>query len=269
MSSKPSIPDLSALRGALAAVALASACSAGWALPVFTFNPSAIDASIGGGSVTADNFVVSGYGTVTSFGTNFTEQGYLSVASLTLFDNATQTDKAVASGVNSTFGLYVKFTGSGTDTPTSPTSSSGSFAVLSYELYGYKGGAASFQTTAGGTSITTPNPGVLLGSGSLLPGSSIGTFSSGLGHTGAFAALQTTFTPTAKGSEFFTSPNPFYNVANVSFVDTVITPTSSGFLTTHGGGTVNFANAVPEPATYAMLLAGLAAVGFIANRRKR
>lgn len=269
MSTKRSIPDLSTLRSALAAVALTSACSAGWALPVFTFNPSAIDASIGGGPVTADNFVVSGYGTVTSFGTNFTEQGYLSVSSLTLFDVATNSDKAVSSGINSTFGLYIKFTGSGTDTPTSPTSSSGSFAVLSYELYGYKGAAASFQATAGGTSISTPNPGVLLGSGSLLPGSSIGTFSSGFGNTGAFAALQTTFAPTATGSNFFVSPNPFYGTTKVSFIDTVIMPTSSGFVTTHGGGTVNFANPVPEPATYAMLLAGLAAVGFIANRRKR
>ena len=269
MSNRPSIPGRSALRGALTAAALASACSAGWALPVFTFNPSAIDASIGGGPVTADNFVVSGYGTVTTFGTNFTEQGYLSVSSLTLFDVPTNSDKAVSSGINSSFGLYVKFTGSGTDTPTSSTSSSGSFAVLSYELYGYKGGAASFQATGAGTSITTPNPGVLLGSGSLLPGSSIGTFSSSPGNTGAYAALQATFTPTAVGNAFFTSPKPFYNAANVSFVDTVIMPTASGFVTTHGGGTVNFANAVPEPATYAMLLAGLAAVGFIANRRKR
>jgi hypothetical protein len=34
------------------------------------------------------------------------------------------------------------------------------------------------------------------------------------------------------------------------------------------GSTVTITAAVPEPSTYAMLFAGLAAVGFVARRRK-
>ena len=76
--------------------------------------------------------------------------------------------------------------------------------------------------------------------------------------------------PTATAGSFFQDPSPFYNVAVSSFINspTQVTPFGGGFRITQGGGSVNFTSPVPEPETYALFLAGLAAVGWTARRRR-
>ena len=43
---------------------------------------------------------------------------------------------------------------------------------------------------------------------------------------------------------------------------------AGGFRITQGGGSVNFTSPIPEPETYALFLAGLAAVGWTVRRRR-
>ena len=80
--------------------------------------------------------------------------------------------------------------------------------------------------------------------------------------------------PTAAAGSFFLDPNPFYNVAVSSFINSPsqVLPLSGGF---GGGFRVRRAAArstltspIPEPETYALFLAGLAAVGWTVRRRR-
>ena len=87
----------------------------------------------------------------------------------------------------------------------------------------------------------------------------------------ASAYAQLTFVTAAAVSAFFTAPTPFYNIASSSFVNGAdqVNSFGSGFRISQGGGSFNFVAApIPEPETYALMLAGLCAVGFVARRRK-
>ena len=97
--------------------------------------------------------------------------------------------------------------------------------------------------------------------------------------------LGTAFVPTAAatvsfsvaaGKDGFFSPQPFYDVASTAFVNSISTvlpfgtagQVGSGFTINNGGGNLNFATPIPEPATYALMLAGLGVMVFVARRRK-
>lgn len=255
------------LRLSAVAVAMVAVCGAASAaaLPQFTLNPGA--AGLKGDTVTADNILVSDYSTVNMSGKSFTESGYLDVSGYELGGSVLPQD-----GLNSTYSVFIKFNGTGTLSQTgnpATTANFGSFDSLNYTLYGYNG-AASFGFDSSNAPTTTATGATVLATGSLLNGSVL-TVPSGDGKTfvpGATASLSFNVNPAETG--FFQSPSPFYNVALTSFINTAseVQAFDGGFMIRQGGGSVNFVAAVPEPETYAMMLAGLGVMGFLAKRRK-
>jgi hypothetical protein len=263
------------LRLTVLCVAMGAAFSAAAQLPPFTLNPAGSTPPLAGSPVRADNIIISDFSTVRLTGATFSDSGFLAVQNFQLGGAV-----ATAAGLNSTYGLYFDFTGTGTTSAANPstTPTIGQFTSLSYTLYGYNGTAATF-----GFSGDTPTTSVAaasrvaLATGSLLPGanqSSVGTSPQSPSFN-AFASANLSFIPTATAGSFFQSPTPFYNVAVSSFINS---PTqisaitggfANGFKITQGGGSVNFTSPVPEPETYALFLAGLAAVGWTARRRRR
>jgi hypothetical protein len=247
-------------------IALAVAASAGSAfagpLPPFTFNPGAV--ALAGATFSADNILISDFSTVTLSGTTFTDTGFLSVSAFQL-GGATFTP----AGLNSTYGMYIAFSGSGTTTPGNPatTPTFGSFTTLTYTLYGFNGTAV--FGFSGNTPTETATGEIVLATGSLINGSVI-TSPNGDGTFTPSANAKTSFNVDPGALAFFQAPVPFYNVALTAFTNTAseVEPFAGGFRIRQGGGSINFVSTVPEPSSYAMLLAGLGAIGFIARRRK-
>ncbi len=259
------------IKQTLLALALLTAYASASALPVFTLDPGA--AGLNGTSFTANNIIVSDFGSVKSTGgSGFTENGYLSVQNFQQGDGAT----LVPTGLNSTYGLYIKFMGTGTQSAANPLTqqTSGTFNTLDYTLYGYNGGHATFGFDGANNATidiggATP---IALATGSLIAGS-VGTMpaNNGNGGNSFVPSANASLTFHAGSSGFFTSPTPFYNVALTSFTNTVsqVTPFDGGFRISQGGGAINFVSAIPEPETYALMLAGLGAVGWISRRRRK
>lgn len=252
-----SIKSLAA-KTAIAAAAVV-ACSAASALPSFTFNPAG--AGLAGSAFTADNLLISDFATVTSTATGFTETGYLSITGAQLGG------ANVMSGLGSGYGLFLKFDAVGTNIlAPGGAVSYGNLASLTYTLYGYNGPAYSFTPTSA-PSLTTS---VVLGSGSSTSGTFFGTSMNGTVTSATATVNSATFAKSSTAGTFFTTPASFYNMAAASFTNdlSTISTTSTGFVVNGGGGSLHFvAAAVPEPETYALMLGGLAAVGFVARRR--
>jgi hypothetical protein len=254
------------LRKSAIAAAATMTCAVAMAdmLPDFTLDPAG--AGLAGTSFTADNMLISDYSKVTLDGTSFTETGLLQVTNFQL-----EGSTFIPAGLGTDWGMYFQFTGAGTTTAGNPSSvaTTGTFDTLTFNLYGYNGGAT-FGLDAGNNPVETASGEVLLAHGSLVAGSA-GTIPMSPSFA-AFAVATLTFTPEASAGGFFQSPNPFYNIAQASFINQAseVTPFDGGFTIHKGGGSVNFTTSViPEPGTYAMLAAGLCAVAFTARRRTR
>ncbi len=268
LTSYPKASTRPLLQRTAVAVALAALCATASALPVFTLNPAG--AALAGTAFTADNILISDYATVRfGAGNTFTETGFLSISGAQLGGVT-----LVPGGLNSTYGMYIKFTGTGNTGAGDPSlvGTSGTFTTLNYTLYGYNG-SATFGFDAGNNPTETAAGEVTLATGSLISGT-VSTAPAGGGDFTPSAAAKLTFATVASTS-FFVAPVPFYNIALSSFTNTVSQVTrftdtqGSGFKISQGGGSFNFVAApIPEPETYALMLAGLCAVGFMARRRQ-
>jgi hypothetical protein len=252
-----------ALKRCAVIVALATAYSSAWALETFTYSPSAV--GLTGATVTADNVILSDFARVTfSSPTNFIEQGFLSITDFQLGGS-----NVVAGGLNSTYSLYFEFTGTGhlTSANTNPLTgvTNGVIDTLNYTLYGANGNAT-FGVSAAGATVSSSGAQVL-GTGSLIDGLVVSVPTGGSFVPSAAATVSFSV---AAGKEGFFSPQPFYNVAFSAFTNALstVTPVANGFIINNGGGNLNFAAPIPEPETYALMLAGLGVIGFVARRRK-
>ncbi len=264
----PRAPRLSkplAIRTTLA-VALTALCSIASALPAFTFNPAGV--ALSGTAFTADNMLISDYATVRfGPGNTFTETGFLSISGAQLGGI-----NLLPGGLNSSYGMYISFSGTGSTGPGNPSlvGTSGTFSTLSYTLYGYNG-AATFGFDASNNPTETASGEKILATGSLISGS-VSTSPASAGNFTPSAAADLTFITSAAAAAFFVAPNPFSNVALSSFTNTSsqVTRFDGGFSIGQGGGSFNFAPAaaVPLPGSYALTFAGLCAVGFASRRRK-
>ena len=264
--SKKRLADTPLLQRTAVALGLVVACASASALPQFTLDPSAVSPALAGTAFTGDNILISDFSTVTFDGLgNFTDTGFLSVSAIQLVGST-----FTPTGLNSAYGLYFAFSGAGTTTLGDPklVPTIGTFKTLTYTLYGYNG-LASFGFS-GNTPTETASGEVALATGSLISGHAV-TFPTGDGLTFTpFASAKQNFVVAPGQAAFFANPIPFYDLVFAAFSNTTsqVEPFAGGFRIRQGGGAVNFASTIPEPQTYALMLAGLAAVGFVARRRR-
>lgn len=260
---------------ALATFALTAVCAASsWALPVFTFNPSGASTPLAGSMLTADNIIVSNFSHVSVDANTgaFTDTGFLSVQAFQLLGAVSP-----SAGLNSTYGLYISFSATGTQTPGNLLTdfTHGSFTTLDFTLWGFNGAPASFGFDGANNPTTSAVGAIALAHGGLLQGS-VSTAPASTGSGPSFvpsANATTTFAPVAAEAGFFANPSTFYNLAFAAFTNTVSQVeviSSTEFRIRQGGGAFNFGvTPVPEPETYALMLAGLGVIGFVARRRRQ
>lgn len=254
------------------ALAVTFAAGSASAAPLFTVDEGSIPGAVSN-LVTADrlSFAYQGQivqtvvgGSLAGAGDTFVETGFLNKGS---FLNTTSTVPSQLNALNG-YGLYATFTITGEADPLGNTGGiSATFTSLTMTLYADPlqdtaltlGGA----NTGTGEDIALINYTLSAGNAHIFGGLANGDFDT---------LLNATLTPA--GQSYFVGPTPFYDIenfgGNTQTFSIISGNTTSGFTANvAGGGLELFVSAVPEPSTYAMLLAGLGMMGFVARRRHK
>lgn len=265
---------------AAAAVTAALGVFSSGAMAQATFPNFTVNETIAGGTLTGINAdkITGNYVEVITFSGNTFQASLLWNAGQFVSNDGTTpvaSNLSPTGGTGAQYGLYALYQASGTFTQSGgvttfnfqPSASSSLRLFLdpnSNTTFGAPGtGLTAWTTGNAGDDLLIANGTPTTGQGTLDP--TLSTCTNGI-NCGSFGATST-FALTASGSQYFTAPNPFYNVSFQSGQLNNFTPT--GTQTINGSLDVVFGSAVPEPASVALIGLGLMGLGLSRRRSKK